>query len=90
MKILNKLLNKQKKTTIEFCQKNLDRFVAEENFTRYEEFLSSKHILYKEYECQSKCKECKQSPYAMVDGEMITANNDRKLLEAMKEMTKNK
>ncbi|MBM6617844.1 DUF1450 domain-containing protein [Bacillus suaedaesalsae] len=89
MKLLNKLLSKQKKTTIEFCQKNLEQFVGEEHFPSYEEFLNSKDIHYKEYECQSRCKECKLSPYAIVDDEMIIAEDCMSLLEAMK-YSKNK
>lgn len=90
MKLLNKLLSKQKKHTVEFCEKNLDRFLTDENFANYDRFLNSTNIQYKEYECQSRCKECKKSPYAMVNGEFITADDSQELLEAMKRITNTK
>lgn len=84
MKLLNKLFSKEKKLTIEFCEKNLDRFLTEENMPNYNKFLGQKNIQYKEYECQSRCKECKNSPYALVNGEFIAAEDSKKLLEKLK------
>lgn len=85
MKLINKLFSKQKQVTVEFCQRNLDEFLKEENFSEYNRFLNLKNINYKEYECQSKCKECKQSPYAVVDGDFIAAENSGELLAKLKE-----
>lgn len=82
--MFNKLLNKQNKITIEFCQNNLDRFLTEDNFSDYNTFLKSKNINYKEYECQSRCKECKQSPYAIINGQFVAAENSRELLDTLK------
>ncbi len=90
MKLFNKLFSKQSKIKIEFCQKNLDRFLAEENYSEYDTFLQSKYIDYKEYECQSHCKECKQAPYAVVDGQLISRENSKELLEALQQMTDRK
>ena len=90
MKLLNKLFNKQFKIDIEFCQKNLDRFVTEENYSNYDTFLQSKYINYKEYECQSRCKECKQAPYAIIDGQFISKESSRELLEALQQFIERK
>jgi uncharacterized protein YuzB (UPF0349 family) len=84
VKLINKLFSKQKPVNIEFCQRNLDEFLKEENFYDYNLFLNQKNINYKEYECQSKCKECKQSPYALVDGDFIAADNPVELLAKLK------
>jgi uncharacterized protein YuzB (UPF0349 family) len=84
MKFINQLFSKRKNVTIEFCEKNLDRFLTEENMAGYDQFLRKKNITYKEYECQSRCKECKLSPYALVDGEFIAADDSQVLLEKMK------
>lgn len=88
MKLLNKLFNKQIKIDIEFCQKNLDRFLLEENFSDYDTFLQSKYINYKEYECQSRCKECTQAPYAIIDGQFISKDSSKELLEALQQLIK--
>lgn len=84
VKLLNKLFSKNKKLTVEFCEKNLDRFLTEENFPKYNTFFNEKNVEYKEYECQSRCKECKQAPYAIVNGEFVTAENSEQLLEKLK------
>ncbi|WP_254871015.1 DUF1450 domain-containing protein [Bacillus sp. Marseille-Q1617] len=84
MKFINQLFSKRKNVTIEFCEKNLDRFLTDENMSAYNQFLSKKNVTYKEYECQSRCKECKQSPYALVDGEFTAAKDSQELLEKMK------
>ncbi|MCS0671798.1 YuzB family protein [Cytobacillus firmus] len=88
MKLINKLFSKQKTASIEFCQRNLDEFLKEESFAEFNQFLSQKNINYKEYECQSRCKECRQSPYALVDGKLIAAENSDELLIKLKEEVK--
>jgi uncharacterized protein YuzB (UPF0349 family) len=79
-----KLFSKEKTTKIEFCEKNLNRFLTGETESEYGAFLSKKNIKYKEYECQSLCKECKLSPYAIVNGEFITAWTPKELLNQLK------
>lgn len=85
--LLSKIFSRKKKLKVEFCQNNLDRFVDKQSFPRYEEFLSSNRVEYKEYECLSECKTCKQLPYAKVDGQIITADTSSDLLEKLKERT---
>ncbi|ALC91273.1 hypothetical protein AM500_16845 [Bacillus sp. FJAT-18017] len=86
MKLFSALFPKQKKVKVEFCEKNLDRFLTEENFAGYQSFMSRKNVFYKEYECQSLCKECKLSPYALVDGDFISAGSSGELLERLKKL----
>lgn len=88
VKLINKLFSKKKTSSIEFCQRNLDEFLKEDNLTEFNQFLSQKNIIYKEYECQSKCKECRLSPYAVVDGKLIAAENSDELLIKLKEEVK--
>lgn len=85
MNVIQKLFFKQKKAKIEFCQRNLEQFLQEENYAAYNEFLNRKNIVYKEFECQSRCKECRMSPYAMVNGEFVTAKDSDELLKKMAE-----
>ena len=85
MNMIQKLFSKQKKAKIEFCQRNLEQFLQEENYAAYNEFLSRKNVVYKEFECQSRCKECRMSPYAMVNGDFVTAENSDELLMKMAE-----
>jgi len=83
MNVIQKLFSKQKKVKIEFCQRNLEQFLPEENYAAYNEFLSSKNVEHKEFECQSRCKECRLSPYAMVNGDFVTAEDSNELLKKM-------
>lgn len=90
MKLFHKLRQKKTNVTIEFCEKNLDRFLTEENFSSYDTFLKGKNITYKEYQCQSRCEECKISPYALVDGEFIAAKDSGELLKRLKVIVESK
>jgi uncharacterized protein YuzB (UPF0349 family) len=83
VKYLKKLKTKEKKIKVDFCEKNLDRFLNDESYSKYNQFLNKKNVVYKEYECQSKCKECKRSPYVIVNGDFITAENSEELLEKL-------
>jgi uncharacterized protein YuzB (UPF0349 family) len=47
--------------------------------------LGRKNVTYKEYECQSRCKECRMSPYAVVNGEYVVAEDSGELLKKMAE-----
>jgi uncharacterized protein YuzB (UPF0349 family) len=85
MNVIQKLFSKQKKVKIEFCQRNLEQFLQEENFAAYNEFLNRKNVVNKEFECQSRCKECRMSPYAMVNGDFVTAEDSVELLKKMAE-----
>ncbi|KKK37741.1 hypothetical protein WQ57_12340 [Mesobacillus campisalis] len=85
MKILSTLFKKDKKLNIEFCEKNLDRFLKEEQVEEYGAFLSKKNVLHKEYSCQSHCEKCRLSPYAIVNGEYIAADSYAELLEMLKQ-----
>jgi uncharacterized protein YuzB (UPF0349 family) len=80
-----KFFSKQKKVKIEFCQKNLQQFLTEEDFAGYQEFLGKKNVTVQEYECQSRCKECRNSAYAIVNGEMVLAHGSTELLDKMKQ-----
>ncbi|MBD8071558.1 DUF1450 domain-containing protein [Bacillus sp. PS06] len=86
MNMFSKLFKKEKKLNIDFCMKNLDRFLTDENLKSYESFMSQKNIQYKEFECQSRCKECKTSPYAIVNGEFIAANDSQELLDKLRQI----
>lgn len=88
MSLLSKLFHKEKKLHIDFCEKNLDRFLTKELFPAYQAFFQKKNIVYKEYQCQSKCEECKLTPYAIVNGEMVKAENSEALLTKLKSMQK--
>ncbi|WP_077214707.1 DUF1450 domain-containing protein [Bacillus dakarensis] len=90
MKLFHKLRQKKQNVTVEFCEKNLDRFLTKENFPSYDAFLKGKNITYKEYQCQSRCEECKNSPYAIVDGEFIAAKDSEELLDHLKRLAESK
>jgi uncharacterized protein YuzB (UPF0349 family) len=85
--MFQKLFAKKKKVKIEFCQRNLQEFLSEEDYAAYQDFLAQKNVAVQEYECQSRCKECRMSPYAVINGEMIAAESSAELLEKMKEHT---
>jgi uncharacterized protein YuzB (UPF0349 family) len=90
MNFITKLFAKEKKLTIDFCEKNLDRFLTEDLQSEYSTFLSKKNIEYKEYQCQSRCEECKNSPYAIVNGEFIAAGDSMELLQKLKHLQSDK
>lgn len=83
--MIQKLFSKQKKVKIEFCQKNLQQFLKEEDIKGYQEFFGQKNVTLQEYECQSRCKECRESAYALVNGEMVMAEDSVELLNKMKQ-----
>lgn len=85
MKLIDKLFSKQKKVKIELCQKNLQQYLQEEDYEEYQDFFAKKNIILQEYECQSRCKECRISPYAIVNGDMVQANDSAELLDKMKQ-----
>lgn len=89
VKLLNKWFSKEKKRTIEFCERNLNQFLSEDDVSKYESYFNEEHVLYKEYECQSKCKECREAPYAILNGEFITAQTSSELLEKLKNQHSN-
>lgn len=84
MKVFTKLF-KKKTVEITFCTKNLDRFLTEESFKLYQSFLIEKQIRYKEYVCQSRCEQCKNKPYALLNGEFVTGENALDLLHKLEE-----
>jgi uncharacterized protein YuzB (UPF0349 family) len=81
---ITKLFAKETKLKIDFCEKNLDRFLPEGLQNEYSVFLGKKNIEFKEYKCQSRCEDCKISPYAIVNGEFIAAEDSAQLLEKLK------
>jgi uncharacterized protein YuzB (UPF0349 family) len=90
LNFITKLFAKETKLKIDFCEKNLDRFLPEELQNDYSAFFGKKNIEYKEYKCQSRCEECEISPYAIVNGEFIAADDTAQLLEKLKQMQGNK
>ncbi|MGG4267606.1 DUF1450 domain-containing protein [Peribacillus simplex] len=80
---LSKMFTKKGKLQIEFCQNNLDRFLNEQTVADYGKFLANPGIQYKEYECLSECKLCKQTPYAKVNGQIMNAKDSRDLLNQL-------
>ncbi|RFU69835.1 DUF1450 domain-containing protein [Bacillus sp. V59.32b] len=82
---ITKMFSKEKPMTVEFCENNLDRFLNEETFSLFQQFLTQPTVKYKEYECLSECKLCKQSPYAKVDGDIITGESPDDLLNKLKD-----
>jgi uncharacterized protein YuzB (UPF0349 family) len=86
MNFISKLFTKGKTLKIDFCEKNLDRFLTEELQNEYSTFLGKKNIEFKEYHCQSRCEECKKSPYAIVNGEFVSAADSKQLLEKFKDL----
>lgn len=81
---ITKMFSKEKQITVEFCQNNLDRFLNEETFSLFQQFLTHPTVKYKEFECLSECKLCKKSPYAKVDGDIIIGDSPGDLLDKLK------
>ncbi|CAH0304593.1 hypothetical protein SRABI96_04730 [Peribacillus sp. Bi96] len=80
---LSKVFTKKEKIQIEFCQNNLDRFLNEQTVTEYGKFLANPRIQYKEYECLSECKLCKTTPYAKVNGQIMSGEDSKDLLHQL-------
>lgn len=76
---------KNKKIQIEFCQKNLDRFLTEESTKNLGLFLKNGQVQYKEYECLSYCKFCKTTPYVQINGECIASEQYETLIPLIEE-----
>ncbi|MBO0997752.1 DUF1450 domain-containing protein [Bacillus sp. SD075] len=81
--LLSKMFSKKAKIQIEFCQNNLDRFLNEQTGADYGQFLSDPRIQYKEYECLSECKLCMKTPYAKVNGRIISSEDSQDLLNQL-------
>lgn len=86
----SKFIPSKKKIKIEFCQKNLDRHLSADMLPTYSEFLQSPQIQYKEYDCLSHCKFCKNKIFAIVNGQYIDAPNPNELLQCLKSEVQNK
>lgn len=89
VKFIANFFSKNKIMKIDFCEKNLDQFLPDELSSDYSAFLSKKNIQFKEFECQNKCKECRQSPYAIVNGKFIAAETSGDLLKKLKQIEGN-
>ncbi|MCY9138763.1 DUF1450 domain-containing protein [Peribacillus frigoritolerans] len=81
--LLSKVFSKKAKIQIEFCQNNLDRFLNEQTIADYSKFLENPRIQYKEYECLSECKLCKKTPYAKVNGQIMSGEDSQDLLNKL-------
>ncbi|MES1040352.1 DUF1450 domain-containing protein [Peribacillus simplex] len=81
--LLSKVFSKKAKNQIEFCQNNLDRFLNEQTVSDYGEFLANPRIHYKEYECLSECKLCQKTPYAKVNGQIMSGEDSHDLLNRL-------
>ena len=83
-RLVQKLFSTKKVTTIQFCEKNLDRHLDEKMTIAFREFLQHPQIQYKEYECLSNCATCKKAAYARVNGRYIEAEHMNELLQKVK------
>ncbi|MFJ8070315.1 DUF1450 domain-containing protein [Peribacillus sp. NPDC096447] len=81
--LLSKVFSKKAKIQIEFCQNNLDRFLNEKTVADYGKFLANPRIQYKEYECLSECKLCQKTPYAKVNGQIMSGEDSHDLLNRL-------
>ncbi|MFS0766382.1 DUF1450 domain-containing protein [Peribacillus phoenicis] len=81
--LLSKVFTKKAKIQIEFCQNNLDRFLNEQTVADYGKFLANPRIQYKEYECLSECKLCQKTPYAKVNGQIMSGKDSQDLLNKL-------
>ncbi|MCQ6276526.1 DUF1450 domain-containing protein [Bacillus sp. V3B] len=82
--LLQKILKKDKKRKIEFCQNNLDKFIDKESIPLFQTFINSEHVSMKEYTCLSECELCAAKPYAKVNGEIVSAENSKELIDKLK------
>lgn len=64
---------------IEFCTNNM-HFGTDEVFEQLEENLEYDVI---EYGCLSNCGQCSMTPFALVNGEVVTAASAKELHEAI-------
>ena len=78
--LLKKILKKEKKINVEFCQNNIDQFLEEESLRLFQAFINQKHVSMREYTCLSHCELCKEKPYAKVNGDIISAESSKDLL----------
>ncbi|WP_456271160.1 DUF1450 domain-containing protein [Bacillus sp. AK031] len=85
MNLIAKLFPKKRSITVELCSKNLDRFLKEEDESRFGAVFNQNGVYYKEYKCQNHCKICKSSPYGMINGELITAEDCRELVSKIEQ-----
>jgi len=69
---------------VSICQSNLEQHFSEDTFSLLGEVLNQPGVETEEYLCQSHCKVCKTSPYAIVNGEMIVGETGEDLLEKIK------
>ncbi|MDM5210329.1 DUF1450 domain-containing protein [Peribacillus sp. RS7] len=86
--LLSKVFSKKAKIQIEFCQNNLDRFLNEQTVADYGKFLANPRVQYKEYECLSECKLCQKTPYAKVNGQIMSGKDSQELLNQLNDELK--
>lgn len=86
MSLLTKFFPKKKSIEIEFCQKNLDRFLEESLIKQFQEILNTPKVQYKEFECLSHCNLCKKKPYAIVNGDIVSCDRIEDLISQIAQM----
>jgi len=82
--LLNKLFKKKKSLELEFCQNNLDRFLDNESLTHFNQFFNEGSVTVKEFDCISHCELCREKSYVMANGEIISADTGKELLDKLK------
>ncbi len=82
--LLQRLFGKKKTFKLEFCQNNLDRFFDQNSLSLFNQFFNERSVISKEFECLSHCKLCKDKAYAVVNGDVIRADDAGELLEKLR------
>lgn len=82
--LFHKLFKKKKPLKLEFCQKNLDRFLDHESLSHLNQFFNEVSVSVKEFDCLSHCKLCEEKAYVIVNGKKVCANDELELLEKLR------
>jgi uncharacterized protein YuzB (UPF0349 family) len=82
--LFKKIMKRNKKMKLEFCQNNLDHFFDEDFFSLFKAFFNKKNVFIKEYRCLNECELCTKRPYVKANGEVIDGENPGELLSKLK------
>lgn len=86
--LLSKVFSKKRKSRLNFAKIILTGFLNEQTVADYGKFLANPRVQYKEYECLSECKLCQKTPYAKVNGQIMSGKDSQELLNQLNDELK--
>ncbi|WP_062354470.1 DUF1450 domain-containing protein [Bacillus kwashiorkori] len=80
-----KLFSRKKKSKLECCTNNLNKFFDDQAIEWLEELMDEYNVNIVEMDCLSYCEECVCSPYLLLNNQFINGETPDQLLAKVKQ-----